>query len=173
MKKSKKTEDARPFPKRQLFIKKTSKPKRISLEESDDSDLEIEDLLQEDSDSFHEETDDEGEWRCDLTKEIKTEDIKVGSYVLCEFAKKKTCTYYVGQVTKDIDDDDDFEINFYRKSLKGTNKFHLPVIEDKCSFSMYDIKAILPQPVFNGTTDRTKNSLMFPPRFSFGHIVIG
>ena len=53
-----------------------------------------------------------------IEKPVKHKDLNVGTFVLCEFAGKKSKSYFVGVITKPEDDDGDFEINFYRKLSK-------------------------------------------------------
>ncbi len=79
----------------------------------------------------------------------------VGEYVVVMFAKKGHVSYYVGCVLKGRDEDDDVEIDFFRR--KG-GRFVKPVVED-------NIKCRLPDPSPCGTTQRTRGEIVFPTNF--------
>lgn len=88
--------------------------------------------------------------------------VNVEDFVLCEFAKKSHKFYYVGQVVKGRDQDDDIEVDFYRR--KGSY-FVKPVVPDISPLHIDSVKALLPKPNARGTTARTKGELIFAVNF--------
>ena len=106
-----------------------------------------------------------------MNQEVKSEDLTVGTYVLCVFKQTKSVffQYFVGLVSKEEDEDGDLEIRFYRKVPNRINQFY-PKKNDIASHSITDIQAILLKPIYTGTTERTQNIVQFPPRLSFGKI---
>ena len=87
--------------------------------------------------------------------------VAVDDYVLVEYGDKSKY-YYVGIVTREVDDDEDIEVDFFRR--KGGH-FVKPLIEDKYSVQLSQIKAVLPSPSARGTTQRTKGEIVFSVDF--------
>ena len=87
--------------------------------------------------------------------------VAVDDYVLVEYGDKSKY-YYVGVVTREEDDDEDIEVDFFRR--KGKH-FVKPLIEDKYSVHLSQIKAVLPSPSARGTTQRTKGEIVFSVDF--------
>lgn len=67
--------------------------------------------------------------------------------------------YYIAKVIGDKNQD--FEVSFLRKSVKNPNKFHVPNVPDIATVAFHDIKMILPQPSFTGSTKRTQGLYCF------------
>ena len=63
-------------------------------------------------------------------------------------------------ITKDIDEFDDLEISYLRKSNK-TNAFLQPQILDIASVNKADVKTIIHKPTQSGTTKRRSSGLLF------------
>ncbi|GFN80397.1 pogo transposable element with krab domain [Plakobranchus ocellatus] len=132
--------------------------RRLTFDVEDDdsaSDISLTDLMDESEDVPER----------DAIKLGVVENVSVNDYVLCEFAKKAHKFYYVGQMTKERDSDDDVEADFLRR--KGSY-FVKPLVEDISSVHIDSIKALLPQPTVHGTTLRTKGELVFSTEF--GHV---
>ena len=68
--------------------------------------------------------------------------------------------YYVGLVTKPMDDEEDYEVSNMRRKC-STWEFTFLAIDDIASIKLTDIKAILPEPNQCGTTSRQKFSYSF------------
>ena len=93
-------------------------------------------------------------------------DAKVDDYVLLCLRGKKTLHYYVGQVLRINDDDDEVS----SKSLKqdrsressGCFMFYMPEDAEICTHGREDIEIILPRPLQNGGTKRSQKRLVFP-----------
>ena len=85
---------------------------------------------------------------------------KEGEFVLVEF-KSKQMVYYVGKVLKEIHNEAELEIQFLRRSLKQTNYFFFPQVDDIATVAINDIKLILPNPSTSKGTKRTKSLLNF------------
>lgn len=54
------------------------------------------------------------------------ENIQMGAFLQCKFAKKHCRFYFLGKVPKPEDEDGDIEVKFYQNSDKGRNKFLKP-----------------------------------------------
>lgn len=120
----------------------------INLDDTDDS---VDDFVVPDPTSFEE-----------LDREPTIDD-----YVLVEFSCKKNL-YYIGQVTKEKDNEGDYEVTFLRKCKKSVGtKFVHPAVPDIASICTKDIKMILPQPVASGKTKRQQAFLSFEIDFKF------
>lgn len=87
-----------------------------------------------------------------------------GEFVLVEFDAKKKC-YYIGKVLKERDGEGDIEVMFLRRSVKQTNLFYFPDVEDVSSVRECDIRAILPTPTTHKGTKRTMSLLRFEVDF--------
>ena len=56
--------------------------------------------------------------------------------------------HYVGRLISDVDEDNEFQVSYLRKSLKGrSNSFHFPDIEDEASVHRDAVIGVLPKPV--------------------------
>lgn len=137
---------------------KTSVTKKLF--DDSDSDISLTDIL---------EADRENENGCDgvydalvLTAVV---DVKVDDYVVCEFSTKTSHFYYVGVVLKERDEEDDVEVDFFRRKGKKSPHFVKPAVEDISSVHIDSIRAILPPPTFRGTTARTKGDICFQVDF--------
>ena len=95
--------------------------------------------------------------------DVRNDSISVNSFVLVEFASKRSSlsVYYIGKVMSV--ESDDVIVSFLRKSHKWVNKFVYPIVEDIHPVSTKDIHAILPAPLVTGTTARTMNSVVAFP----------
>lgn len=91
-------------------------------------------------------------------------DPHVGEFVLVQFRKNNKNIYYIAKVIKKTAKSE-FEVLFYRKSLKRNNCFVQPVVEDISAIVSKDIKMILPEPVQTGKTKRQQGFLSFGLRF--------
>lgn len=80
-----------------------------------------------------------------------------GDFVLVLFASKSN-TYYVGKVIKDVDDDGDCDVSFYRISSKAKDSFVLPNVPDLCSVHISDIKKIIPKPSTHAAQTKRQQS---------------
>ena len=97
--------------------------------------------------------------------EVNAADIVIDKYVLCEFAKKRSKTFYIGKVISNEDDEGDIEVRFLKRSTKKAGKFIIS--NEETSFPVADVRAILPPPEYLGKTARTKHFL------SFDHVEFG
>ncbi|XP_047020138.1 uncharacterized protein LOC124636298 [Helicoverpa zea] len=87
-----------------------------------------------------------------------------GRFVLVEFQVRGKKVYYVAKVIGIINED--VEVSFLRKSAKNPNKFCLPNVPDIATVNKYDIKLVLPQPGFSGSTKRVQGLYQFDMDFS-------
>lgn len=91
---------------------------------------------------------------------------KVNDYVLAEFEGRPTLMkYYVGLITKEKDDEGDYEVSYLRRK-RTSMEFFFPQVQDIASVKLSDIKAILPKPNTCGTTRRQNSYIKFD--FNFG-----
>lgn len=95
---------------------------------------------------------------------------KKHDYVLVEFSTKERKIYYVGKILTDLDENEEYEISFFRKSEKFENHFVLPVNLDMSLIKKTDIKMILPDPTLHGKTKRQQSFLSFG--VSFGNLTV-
>ena len=65
-------------------------------------------------------------------------------------------TYYIGQILKERDEENEFEISYLRKKSKSSS-FMFPVAPDLASVKFEDIKQILEAP----KTNRQNSNLLF------------
>ena len=95
---------------------------------------------------------------------VSLEDVKRDTFVLVQFKSKKStkAKYYVAKV---MDVGEEIIVEYLRKSTKVANKFVHPRVEDEHPVDLEDIKAILPAPVSQGTTTRTKGGILFSVDF--------
>lgn len=91
--------------------------------------------------------------------------VKANEFVLVEFTDKKKI-YYVGQVTKEKNDENEVEILFLRKSVKVTRAFCYPQVEGIAYVNIDDVKMILPPPEHKQGTKRTHCFLTFEMSFA-------
>lgn len=143
---------------------RVSKKLRFELDDDSDSDMGLSDILNDESDTEGEEEDYDND---NALKLAPVENVRIGDYVLCEFATKTTKFYYVGLVNKEKDSEGDVEIDFFRCKGRPTKHPHFvkPSAEDISNIYIDSIKAILPSPTYKGTTARTKNDLVFNVNF--------
>lgn len=136
--------------------RKNTTAKKLFLDNDSDSDnISVSDLrMRDDSES---ENEDENVLQLHLVENVSVDD-----YVVVEFAKKTRLSYFIGRVTKEKDEDDDVEIDFYRR--KG-GYFIKPTVQDLSVVHIDNIKAILPMPNVRGSTNRTKGELVFTTNF--------
>lgn len=144
--------------KKELKRSKAGHSKKLFLEQDDDSasDISISELVDESRDKCEESA------SGNVLQLDVVENAVKGDYVIVEFAKKKHKCYYVGQVVKDRDGDNDIEVDFFRR--KGGH-FIKPMIPDICSVSTDDVKSILAEPSVCGMTQRTKGEIIFTVEF--------
>ncbi|KAK4877436.1 hypothetical protein RN001_009942 [Aquatica leii] len=86
---------------------------------------------------------------------------KKHDYVLVDFNTKERKIYYVGKILTDIDENEEYEVSFFRKSEKFEKHFVLPVNLDMSLIKKTDIKMILPDPILHGKTKRQQSFLSF------------
>lgn len=135
--------------------------KKLTFDDDSDPDMDL--SL---SDFEESESDDETLQSSEKTLSLSVvETVSVDDFVVCEFATKRATKYFVGQVTKERDSDDDVEIDFYRRKGKSFH-FVKPAVADVSSVHIDAIKAILPPPIRRGTTMRTKGEVTFEIDFS-------
>lgn len=164
-------------PEKSLFeAKETEKQRKISLKKSSLSRKKkpiISDLSSSEdevaaSSPTEEDSDEDIEWPPALDpsgfEELDREPI-LGDFVLVLF-ETKIAVFYIGQVAKEKDLENDIEINFLRKSLKDERHFVFPVVPDVASVSLDDIKMILPTPTCLGKTKRLQSSFKFELDFT-------
>lgn len=89
---------------------------------------------------------------------------KEGNFILVEFEVLSRKIYYIAKVIGA--QNADIEVSFLRKSVKNPNKFHVPNVPDITAVVLQDIKMILPQPGFTGSTKRTQGLYHFDIDFS-------
>lgn len=86
-------------------------------------------------------------------------------FILVKFNSEvaKTATkYYIGNITKNKDEQNDYEVNCLRKCVKSINKCVYPIISDIASFHMSEIVMVLPKPItIIGQTVRQRSSISF------------
>ena len=92
----------------------------------------------------------------------------VVEFVLVEFDTSPK-TYYVGQITKEMDEEDELEVSYLRKKTKS-NEFVFPEAIDAASVNINDIKIILTKSKMRTSTKRQNLSLKF--EFNFDNIFI-
>ena len=85
------------------------------------------------------------------------ENPKENDFVLIEF---KNHVYYVAKLLSAEDDDGDLEVSYLRMSIKMTDSFIFPHVEDKSSVGFELIRAKFPNPT-NGSTQRLSKCLKF------------
>lgn len=132
------------------------KLKRKIVEDEEDS--------KSDTDYFSDTS--ESEMSDDLPAEFRDniETVDVGDFVLVEFKDKKKF-YYVGKVIK-VNQKEDCEVSYCRKSSKVEGAFVFPLVEDLASVTFKDIKLILPVPCNRKGTKRANSFLKFPVNFA-------
>jgi hypothetical protein len=145
---------------RKQALKNSKQLKRKIMDNSDSSKKEefIPDDSSDDADWFKEEP-----LLC-LTKELDRPP-KVGDYVLVEFFDKKKI-YFVGVVTRENKEENEYEVKFLRRSVKYENSFVFPLTDDISCLKKENIKFILPKPTHVGTTKRQKSFYKFEINFS-------
>lgn len=143
--------------------KNNKKQKRKGRDESDSEEETEPELLSE------EEPDDDTNVEFNF-EELK-ENPKQHDYVLVEFQiSEKNIIYYIGKVLTDMDENNDYEISFYRKSHKRADTFILPNVLDISLVARERIKMKLPEPVLHGATKRQNSYLSFG--ISFGNLKV-
>ena len=140
--------------KRKAYQKKAVS-KKLLLESDTDSDV-------DQSISYSDEEDDSNQNEPQEIVLESVENVKVDDFVIREFTTKTSKFYYVGRVVKERDSDDELEVDFYR--YKG-KRFLKPMVEDVSIVHIDAVKAILPPPMFKGTTQRTRNEIIFNVNF--------
>jgi hypothetical protein len=85
--------------------------------------------------------------------------------VLVEFFDKKKI-YFVGVVTRENKEENEYEVKFLRRSVKYENSFVFPLTDDISCLKKENIKFILPKPTHVGTTKRQKSFYKFEINFS-------
>jgi hypothetical protein len=145
---------------RKQALKNSKQLKRKIMDNSDSSEKEefIPDDSSDDADWFEEEP-----LLC-LTKELDRPP-KVDDYVLVEFFDKKKI-YFVGVVTRENKEENEYEVKFLRRSAKYENSFVFPLTDDISCLKKENIKFILPKPTHVGTTKRQKSFYKFEINFS-------
>ena len=100
---------------------------------------------------------------CDVEKNLIvpdcTNESAIGDYVLVEF-KTFPKKYYVGQISKNKNFEDNYEISYMQKK-RNVTEFFFPEITDLASVKEKDIRAVLPAPKECGSTTRQRFSLKF------------
>lgn len=91
---------------------------------------------------------------------------EVNDFVLVQFKKPKNIIYYIGKILAIADEDDSFEISYYRKKNRFTQQFITPLEPDLALVSLSDIKIILPPPILTGATKRQNSYISFEVNLS-------
>lgn len=124
----------------------------LVFDDDSDDDISLEDLVGHESPS-----DDEEEGLVLGT----VGEVAVGEIILCQFDVGRSTVFYVGAVSKGVDEEGDLEVDFFRKSDKVKGKFVKPQAEDIKSVPLKSVKAILTRVQTSGTTARTKGAYFF------------
>ncbi|GFO27245.1 pogo transposable element with krab domain [Plakobranchus ocellatus] len=142
--------------------RKSKKQLFVDQETSDsDLDLSMDDILDSDSET---ESVSNSQPEEDILELGVVDNPKIGDFVLCEYAMKTKVVYYIGIVKKERDEDDELEVEFFKRMHRNENKF-VSTVEDICTVHIDQLKAILPPPVRCGTTSRTKGIMVFNANF--------
>ena len=92
--------------------------------------------------------------------------IKMSDFVLVSFSSEhKKKVYYVGKITKDKDEEGDYEISYLRKSRKIAGHFYYPEEEDIKAVDESSIEMHLINPISYGQTKRQKSYVSFAIHF--------
>ena len=130
---------------------------QLSSDSEDDMDINELCALQNYGESSEEE---------DLSKVVLTEvspqQVSVGDYLIYQYLTKKQKKYYIAKVIEEVDEDDELQVEFYKRG-KQIDSF--VVSGEEATISIFDVKYILPQPKSAGTTSRTKGMLIFEINF--------
>ena len=142
------------------IAKQKGKSKRVLVfdDSDDDIDMDVETLLESDGSLDLEEGDNDEDSAVTLGVVAQ---VSVGDYVLCQYDSKKSSVFYVGIVTKEIDEDFDVEVDFLRKNPKMKGKFVKPYVPEIAAVPIDVIKAKLTRVNISGSTARTQNVYFF------------
>ena len=88
-----------------------------------------------------------------------TLDVNINDYVVVKVHSGSNFQNFVARVTQGLDDDEDYEVSFYKKVNNG---FILPDEEDCASVSAQDVIMVLPKPFQAAATKRLWNVVKFP-----------
>ena len=94
--------------------------------------------------------------------------VDIDDFVLCEYTKKKSVNYYIGQVFQTLDEDFEIQVTFLKRAKQEE---YFIFSEEQASISIDNIKAILPKPIPMGSTLRTRGILKFPINFGDLHVL--
>lgn len=96
--------------------------------------------------------------------QVAKDNIKKDMFVLVKFKVEKRMKekHYVAKV---LEAEEEIVVEYLRKSSKVPNKFVYPRVQDEHAVDVEDIEAILPAPLSQGTTSRTKGGIMFAVDF--------
>ncbi|GFO18682.1 hypothetical protein PoB_004518700 [Plakobranchus ocellatus] len=124
--------------------RKSKKQLFVDQETSDsDLDLSMDDILDSDSET---ESVSNSQPEEDILELGVVDNPKIEDFVLCEYAMKTKVVYYIGIVKKERDEDDELELEFFKRMHRNENKF-VSTVEDICTVHIDQLKAILPPPV--------------------------
>lgn len=98
---------------------------------------------------------------------------KPNDFIVVKFADLKQIKFFVGQILSDIDENNEFEINYLRRSAKVDNSFYFPLEPDMAMVSAEDIELVLPNPSLSGKTKRQKSIYTFPNKVLKRFDIIG
>lgn len=140
----------------QKETKETSKAKKMLFADDSDDDIDIQDILNTDMTVS---SDNEEDMNAFVLGEVS--EVQVGEFVVCEYVGQKSSFFYVGMVSKGIDDEGDIEVDFFRKSGKVKGKFIKPDVEEIVSVPLNHVKGKLTRASVSGTTKRTQNVYFF------------
>ncbi|KAK9716929.1 hypothetical protein QE152_g24451 [Popillia japonica] len=97
-------------------------------------------------------------------EELQSDSVKE-DYVLVQFKARGTNVFYVGRVINNVNENNEIEVSFLRKSSKLQGNFVTPNIADISFVSINDVKIILPKPTYFGQTKRQNSYLSFEINF--------
>lgn len=93
---------------------------------------------------------------------------KINDFLFVKFTGKseKNKIYFIGQILKENELGQSFDITYLRNQKKGRNKFIFLYVADESVVSISDIKIIMPPPILCGHTSRRRASFSFESDFS-------
>lgn len=138
--------------------------------ESDDSECEGSDItLHESSTSLLDEADSDFD-NMDMNIDQIPENIKDNSFILVQFAKKKSLVYYVGKIISHYSRTE-FQVSYLRKKPGSSWTFVFPNVEDMHTVDITDIEMILPDPKLPSVqTPRTAKLFTFAVNLSYFNV---
>lgn len=135
-----------------------TKPKRSRKTIEIASETESDDESAWESSSSFDELFEDSNTENEVPVSINPQNITEESFLLIKFEKKKSVTYYVGQVIEKFNSSE-FKISFLRKK-PGSWNFVFPTNKDEGTVDVSDIELVLPEPK-SAATARTANIFSF------------